>query len=464
MVHLSKFLCESEFMLNEGIFIVIAMIVLLILSAFFSASETAYSTANLIRIKNYADDKVKGARKALYICENYDKTLSTILVGNNLVNIANTTLGAFLFTNLITNPTLSNILNTIIMTIAVLIFGEILPKSMAKIKSEKYALKYAGIMYGVIVFLTPITFFFLKMQKRVAKKVEKGSADKMPTVTEDELESIIDTMEEEGVIDSDNANIFQGVLDLSVKTAYDILTPRVDIVALDISSSDSQIKDAFIDSTYSRLPLYSGDIDHIVAIVNQKDFFPAYLKDNNFDINKITTEPLYINENVKVDEIIKQMRKQKKHLAIVLDEYGGTSGLVSLEDALEEMVGEIYDEHDSEEDREMFVKTGENEYEVDADIELDKLFGLLGIENLPDSEYSTLGGFLFELSESVPEENKEVKFNTIDEIFDKVNGYIEKPVTIKFKLIKVEDRRIRKVKLFVDYGDFEVQKIDLSDD
>ena len=437
---------------GENIGLIIAIVILIVFSAFFSSSETAYSTANLIRLRNLADENVKGARRALRIAENFDKTLATILVGNNLVNIASTTLAAVLFSNLIQNPTISNVVNTIAMTLLVLTFGEIFPKSLAKANPEGLALKFSGIMRAFIVIFTPITFFFNKMQKALTK--QRKVAEEKITVTEDELETIIDTMEEEGVIDAEDADLIQSILTINDKTAYDIMTPRVDISAVEKNDDFEKIRKVFQETNFSRLPVYDEVIDHIIGIINLKDFYPVLFDNNKAKLKDLMTEPLFLNENVKVDDIIRQMQSSKKHMAVVLDEYGGTSGIVCLEDALETMVGEIYDEHDEEEAEQMFVKVNENEYLVDAEIDLMELFENLEIENVPASDYSTLGGFIYEKVETLPEEGQEYVIDTIDEIHDEKTGeYFEKAVKVKFVIEKVEDKRIRKIRTFVDYGE-----------
>ena len=428
----------------------VAIAVLIVLSAFFSASETAYSTANLIRIRNLADENKKGARRALIICENYDRMLSTILVGNNLVNIANTTISAYVFSILIVNPTIANLLNTVVMTLLILIFGEILPKSVAKSRPEKFALQFATMMNVVSIILWPISIVFTKMQQAFLKKTGKGEVD--PTITEDELETIIDTMEEEGVINSEDATLIQGVLDLGETTAYDIMTPRVDVSAVDIEENVEIVKQKFLETNYSRLPVYEGDIDHIVGYVSQKDFYPEYIKNPNFDLKKIVCTILYISENIKVDDIIRNMQKAKKHIAVVSDEHGGTSGIVCMEDALEEMVGEIYDEHDDDDDEEFFTKLDENTYIVDAEYELEKLFDILQINKLPDTEYNTVGGFLYELAESIPEENMEYAYTTIEERPDKNGNYIERAIKIIFTYLEVEDNRAKKIKVEINHA------------
>ncbi|MBQ4558518.1 MAG: HlyC/CorC family transporter [Clostridia bacterium] len=429
----------------------IIIILLLIFSAFFSASETAYSTSSLIRIRNLADENKKGARRALVICENFDKTLSTILVGNNLVNIANTTICAYVFSVLISNPTVANLLNTVVMTIIILIFGEILPKSLAKQKPEKLALQFSGVMHILSLILYPITIPFIYLQRVFLKK--KGGNDvEAPTVTEDELETIIDTMEEEGVINSEDAVLIQGVLDLGEKTAYDIMTPRVDVSAIEINANNEEVKKVFEETNYSRLPVYEGDIDHIVGFVSQKDFYPQYIKDSNFDIKNIICEIIYLSENIKVDDIIRRMQRAKKHIAVVSDEYGGTSGIVSMEDALEEMVGEIYDEHDYDENQDLFAKVDDNTYIVDAEYELEHLFDALKINKLPETEYNTIGGFLYEMTESIPQNGQEYVYTTIEEKPDKNGNYIERSIKIIFKYIEVEDNRARKIKVTVNYA------------
>ena len=429
-----------------NIWLFVACVLLLLGSAFFSASETAFTTVNQIRLRSLADNKVKGARKAIYITEHYDRTLSTILIGNNLVNIAVTTICAYIFSMLIADPSLANVLNTVVMTIIVLIFGEILPKTIAKADPVKFALAFSGLLYLLMKILTPISFLFLKMQGAATKTVKKGNTEAhTPSVTEDELESIIDTMEEEGVIDKDNAEIIQGVLEIQSRTAYDIMTPRVDVIAINYTDSVKNIQDKFLETMYSRLPVYDETIDKIIGVLNQKDFFKAMLSGEKIFIKKIMTEALYINENMKVDDIIRAMQSNKKHMAIVLDEHGGTSGIVCMEDAIEEMVGEIYDEHDSTEDQKEFCdKKNEHEYVVDPDMDLKDLFDMLEIEHLPETDYTSVGGFLFELSEELPVEGKVVVFKTVDE---RVNDgvYESIMVEIHFTLSKVEDNRIKEI-------------------
>lgn len=424
----------------------VVVIFLLICSAFFSSAETSFSSVNLLRMKTYAEEKRKGALKALYICEHYEKAIITILVGNNLVNIASTTICAYILSTTVLSPTLANLLNTVVMTIIILIFGEITPKCLAKLNPEKAALRYSNLLFFLMKILTPLTFLFQKLQGAFKKNKD---TDKAPTVTENELESIIDTMQEEGVIDQDNAQLLQGVFDLNEKTAYDVMTPRVDVIAVEQNETNENIKKVFVDTQYSRMPVYDDDIDHVVGILSQKDFFTALLKSDKVDIKKLMVKPMFLNENMKLDDVIRKMQKEKKHMAVIADEHGGTSGIITLEDAIEEMFGEIYDEHDDEEVKENLVKISDNQYLIDADMDIKDLFEQLEIEHLPESQYSTIGGFIFELAESMPYVGQELTFETIDETIDDDANLVQNAIKMIFKITKVEDNRIREVLLTI---------------
>ena len=426
--------------------LITALILLICMSAFFSASETAFSTVNIMRLKNYVEEKRRGAKKALWIAEHYDRTLSTILVGNNFVNIAATTLAAILFSQLIKNASVANIVNTIGMTIIVLIFGEIMPKSIAKENAERFALLFSNPLYVVIKLMFPFVIFFIGIKKLFYRHKKD---DSQPTVTESELESIIDTMEEEGVLDSDDADLIQSVLDIGERTIYDIMIPRVDVVAISIDMDIEEIKDLFFEYQYSRLPVYKDDKDHIIGILSERDFFTALLKGQKIDINKLVSTPLFVSKTMKVDDLIRKMQSEKKHLAIVSDEYGGTSGIVTMEDALEELVGEIYDEHDENVLDTSIIKLEENEYSISAEVPLDELFETLELGKTPDSGYSSVGGFVYSLAEEVPLENETYEYDTLvyrasdNDLIDEVN------LTLKFTILEVVERRITRVKLEV---------------
>lgn len=428
----------------------VVLVILIILSGFFSASEIAYSTVNIVRLRNYVEEKRKGAKHALWVAEHFERTLTTILVGNNFVNIASTSLAALAVANLVVNPTLANLINIFGMTFIVLVFGEIIPKANAKKNAEKFAMRYGTIMFFIIKILTPICAFFLWIQKIFSKKKK----DDTPTVTEDELESIIDQMEEEGVIDSDDADLMQSVLDIGERTIYDIMIPRVDIIGIDAESSINEILDTFFQYKFSRLPVYKEDKDHILGILSERDFFTFLLQNKNdaeekFNINELITRPLYVSKTMKVDDLIRRMQIEKKHLAIVSDEYGGTSGIVTMEDALEEIVGEIYDEHDEKEDEILeLTKLDDNNYIVPADMSLDDLFEQLNLGDAPESSYTNVGGFLYSLAEEVPIEGDlfhydATVYETVDEMVQ------EKIIHLEFKVLEVKERRIIKAKLTI---------------
>ena len=424
--------------------LIFSVIILIVFSAFFSATETAFSSVNTLHIRTYVDEKRKGARRAQYVIDHFDRALVGFLVGNNLVNIANTTICAYMFSKFIVNPTLANILNTAIMTIIILIFGEILPKSYAKHNPEKFVLKVSGAVFVFlkIIYIVSLPFYFLqKLVLKGEKEVEK--------ITEDDFENIVDTMEDQGVIDSENASIIHGALTISEKTVRDILVPRVDIVAIPFEATEQEIKDVFVESQYSRLPIYDGDKDNIVGVLNFKDFVSCEYKNKKFDLKKIMVEPLKVTNTMKVDELIQTMQKSQKHLAIVIDEFGGTSGLVTMEDALEEMVGEIYDEHDDTEE-EPIKQISENTYKVASDVSIEDLFEYLEIEHLPETTYPSVGGMVYELADSVPEKGTTVKITAVDDVLNEKNEYVSMIADLTFVVEEVEDDRIKKVILTVE--------------
>ena len=437
-----SFLSARSFGVGDAVGLIF-IVILIVFSAFFSATETAFSSVNTMHIKTYVDEKRKGARRAQYVIDHFDTALVSLLVGNNLVNIANTTLCAYLFSTFINNPTLSNVLNTVVMTIVILIFGEILPKCYAKHNSEKFVLKFSGAVFVFLKVIYIIAFPFMCLQKVFLKEKEVNQ------ITEDDLENIVDTMEDQGVIDSENASIIHGALNISEQTVHDILVPRVDMVAIDVNATEKEIKDLFIEYQYSRIPVYDGDKDNIVGVLNFKDFVSLEYKNEKFDLKKIMQEPLKVTKTMKVDELIQTMQKTQKHLAIVIDEFGGTSGLVTMEDALEEMVGEIYDEHDDTE-KAPVVKLEENKYDVNPDISVEDLFGILEIEHLPETTYPSVAGMIYELSESVPEKGTTVKITAIDDVLNEKNEYISMIADLTFVVDEVEDNRIKKVTLSIE--------------
>ena len=434
--------------------IVIALIILIMCSAFFSSCETAFSTANQLRLKTFLEEKRKGAQKALYITENYDRTLSTILVGNNLVNIAGTTIAAILFNRIIPGEALANVLNTVIMTILILIFGEILPKTYAKTNPEKFALRFSGLLYAIMKVLYPIVVCFMGLQKLVSRK--KGE---QVTMTEEELESIIDTMVQEGEIDDQDAELMHGMIESNYRTVYDIMVPRVDMVAIKLGMSIEEIKEIFFKYKFSRVPVYKEDKDNIIGILSERDFFKALIEHKKIDITKMVSAPLYVSLSMKSDDLIRKMQKEKKHFAVVTDEYGGTDGIVTLEDAIEVITGEIYDEHDEVEEEEI-KKIDENSYLIDSEMSLDDLFELLKLGQTPESRYSDVGGFIYGLADELPEIGQTLDYKTTVYKQDEDGMTEEFLLNLHFTITEVVERRIKEVRLEIS----EINPEDESDD
>lgn len=457
---------EADLELWVYIMLTSIVVVLLIFSAIFSATETALSTVSSIRIRKLAEENKRGAKKALILIENYDRLITTILIGNNLVNIGASTVAAFIFTHLILNPSVASIVSTAVMTLLVVTFSEIIPKIYAKANATKLALRVSGLMWFFYKIFYPIAIIYTKITQRAGKKTEHGEH----TVTGDELESIIETMEDQGVFDEDHADIIHGAVSLGNKKVAEIMTPRVDVVAVGIDHTPREILDVFLETQFSRLPVYDTDKDNIVGVLQVKDFLIAMIQtENHKDINllDLLVEPLYVSKQTKVDDLIKVMQDEKKHFAIVSDEYGGTSGVVTMEDALEELVGEIYDEYDDDEEDPFLIKESENTYYLSADLELDELYDTLDLGSPQEDRYLTVGSYIYELCEGLPEESQTItvtstKTNFVD------NEFIDKKYLLTFELVKVENRRIRELNLTVlditDVDEEEIEKLNNEND
>lgn len=438
----------SRYLLSVGdisIGLVVLMIGLLVLSAFFSLSETVFSSVNVIRLKTFIEDGIKGSKKGLWITENFDRTLTTILVGNNLANIALATISVSFFSQIFdSNPTIVNLINTFVMTTIILIFGEIVPKSFAKNNAERLALLLSNIMYWLIGIMSPVTWIFLKIRGLLVKENDEITI----SVTGDELETIIDTMEEEGSIDEDEAEMLQSVLDLSQKKVYDIMTPRVDMIGIDVNDNIESIKKMFFEHQFSRIPVYDKSVDNIIGILHERDFFTKLIKEQKMSIRKLMKEPMFVSKSMRVDTLIEVLQREKAHMAIVSGEFGGTSGVVTMEDALEELVGEIYDEHD-EVIGEFITQIKENKYGINADIDLEDLFEELEIGNPPQSQYSNLSGWLYDMFEDIPE--VDMHYTYLQEIQNYEHDDDEPTwLNLRFVIKEIRDRRITYVHLTIE--------------
>ncbi|MCM3759812.1 hemolysin family protein [Alkalihalobacillus oceani] len=398
--------------------------ILLILSAFFSSVETAFSSANKIRLKSYADENRPGAKKALYIIENFDKALSTILVGNNLVNIAAATISAQLATDLF-GPSTGVFVSTFVVTILVLIFGEIMPKSFAKEFAEPFSLRVSGILMILITILTPVTWVFLQLRKAVSLLIRNKQAT--PSITEEELKVMVQMSEDEGVLNENEKELVHRSLDFDDILVGEILKPRMDITAINLNQSAEEIKEIFFRERFSRLPVYDGTIDHIIGILSERDFLTAYIQDSNVDIPSLIREPLLVVESMKISALLPELQKNKIHMAIVIDEFGGTSGLVTLEDILEEIVGEIWDEHD--ETIKLVKQLDPQTYLFHADYSLDDFARLMNVE-LPNTSYYTLGGWIVEEFQRIPAKGDQFTY-------EHLSLHVEETENRRLRLIKV---------------------------
>ncbi len=325
--------------------LLIAIVILILLSSFFSATETAYTSLNVIKVKSLAQ-KQTGYKKVLKLYDKYDKLISTILVGNNIVNITASSLSMLLFAKLLVNSNESVIstVSTAVVTVVVLIFGEITPKFIAKTYPEKLALAFYPLINAFYYVLMPINVIFSGF-KWLLSKIFRLELD--DTITDEELITIVNEAEEDGTLKEEESNLIKSAIEFDDLEVKDILLPRINIVAVSSEATKEEIKRIFERERYSRLPVYNGNIDSIVGIVHEKDFYRV-LNKKEFDLKSIMQDVIYVVEHTKISVLLKKLQSKKVHMAIVLDEYGGTLGLVTVEDIIEELVGEIYDEHDEE--------------------------------------------------------------------------------------------------------------------
>ena len=371
--------------------LILALIALVALSAFFSASETAYTSLNRARLKAMANNGSRRAERALALSEDYDRLLSGILVGNNIVNILSASLATVLFVRLVGGAGVS--LSTAVMTVVVLMFGEIAPKSIAKERPERVALAFYPLLNFVLKLLTPITFLTTCWQKLVYR-VFKPNDDR--GITEEELITIVEEAESGGEIDESESELIRSAIEFNDLTAEDILTPRVDVTAVDINDSPEEIARVFERSGRSRVPVYEDNIDTIVGILHEKDF---YRQRDKASLKKLMTPPLCVVPSTRLPALLKKMQETKNHMAVVMDEYGGVTGIVTMEDILEELVGEIWDEHD--EVVQDIVQVADGEWRVSGGAALEDLRELLPIGE--EFESVTVNGWVLEVLGRFPQ-------------------------------------------------------------
>ncbi|MBQ6618000.1 MAG: HlyC/CorC family transporter [Phascolarctobacterium sp.] len=401
-------------------------------SGYFSATETAFSSLNRIRVKNLAEKGDKKAKLVLDLLENFDSLLSTILIGNNIVNIACASVATLLFVRLLGEEQGPSVA-TLVITIVVLVFGEVTPKSIAKENPEKFAMFAAPFLNLLMIILTPFNFLFIQWKKLVSRIFHTETEH---SITEEELLTIVEEAEQEGRIDEQESSLIRSAIEFSEQEAIDILTPRIDIVGVPYDATKEEIAAVFTDTNYSRLPVYKETMDHIVGIIYQKDFYNV-VYDKGGNIESIIRPALYITESKKIGELLQELQHKKSHIAIVLDEYGGTTGIVTLEDILEELVGEIWDEHDEVINE--IEKVSETEYIVHGSTNLEDLFEALDMgrkidEEVEEMEVVTVSGWVMEeVLERIPSK-----------------GDVGTWQNLEVTVLEMDENRVEKIKLVIN--------------
>lgn len=373
----------------------VALVVLVAFSAFFSASETAFSSLNQIRLKSRAEDGDSSAARVLAMAEQYDKLLSTILIGNNIVNIAAASIGTILFTQML-GAERGATMSTIVLTIIVLIFGEVTPKSLAKEMPEKVATAVSPFLVLLMALMTPLTWLFTQWKKLLGHFVHSGEAD---TITEGELMTMVSEAENDGELTDRESELIRSAIEFDDVEVEEILTPRVDVVAVEDDIPLEELAQTFAESGYSRLPVYHGTIDNIIGVVHEKDFYIARLKKAT-KIDDLVVPTLYTTGSTQISQLLRTLREQHHHLAVVVDEYGGTEGIITLEDILEELVGEIWDEHD--EVTEDFRKQSDGSWLVSGSASVDDLYEELDLPEEEDIDSNTVNGLVQEKTCHLP--------------------------------------------------------------
>ena len=387
--------------------LLIAIIILVLLSSFFSSTETAYTSLNVIKVKSLAQ-KNKNYQRVLSLYDKYDKLISTILVGNNIVNISASSLSILFFQKVLTEGANYSLVSTVVMTVAVLIFGEITPKMLAKAMPEKMASFSYPLMIFFYYVLYPLTLIFGGIGALVGKIFKVKNED---VITDDELITIVNEAEEDGTLKEEESNLIRSAIEFDDLEVKDVLIPRINVVSVSIDEEKSEIKKLFENERYSRLPVYDGNIDSIVGIIHQKDFYRNYYK-KDFDIKNIMQEVVFVVEHTKISALLRKLQLKKMHMAVVLDEYGGTMGIVTVEDIIEELVGEIYDEYDDFDEE--IVKNEDGTYLVNCKMSLDDFFEHFDlVDEVEQFDANTVGGFVAEQFGELPIAGRELNYQNL---------------------------------------------------
>lgn len=391
----------------------IIIVFCIVMSAYFSATETAFSTLSRARVKNMADKGNAKAALVLRLSERYDSMLSTILVGNNIVNIATASLTTLIFARLLGEEAGASV-STAVTTIVVLIFGEVSPKSIAKESPEKFAMFSAPILNVLMKVLTPVNFLFAQWKKLLSRIIK---SDEEKSITEDELLTIVDEAQLEGGINEQEGSLIRNAIEFKDMEAADIFTPRVDVTGIPKDATVEKTAEVFEETGYSRLPVYEGGLDNIIGIVYEKDFYSRVYRKGE-ELSSIIRPAMYITKFRKINELMKDLQSRKQHMAVVVDEFGVTRGIVTLEDILEELVGDIWDEHDQVETK--LQRISENEYLVSGKADVEKVFEFLGKEK--EFEVLTVGGWVMNELGRVPEAGASFAADGLEVRVEEMNG------------------------------------------
>lgn len=428
---------------TPGVIQLIIIFILLLLSAFFSSAETAFSTVNRVRMRALEEEGNKKAGVVLKILDNYSKMISAILIGNNIVNIS----ASSLVTTFIIRVTGGNTyvgVATGVLTILVLLFGEITPKNWAKSYSDSISLAYCKIVYGLMKFLTPVIFIVDLLAKGIMKLLHIDP-NKKDIMTESELKTYVDVSHEDGVIESEEREMIYNVFDFSDSQAKDVMIPRINMVTVSEDATYDELLEIFRESMYTRIPVYKDDQDNIIGLVNIKDFILSSDKEN-FHISNILREAYYTYEFKKTSDLMFEMREKTFNVAFILNEYGATVGMITLEDLLEEIVGEIRDEYDTDE-AELIQEVADNTYLVEGSMKLDDINDALDTE-LESEDYDSIGGIIIEALDRLPEDGEEVTLE---------NG-------IGLKVEGIEQNRILKVLMTLPEKNIDANESESADE
>ena len=419
--------------MEDHIWSICMIVILLIMSAYFSATETAFTSLNRIKLKNIASDGNNKAKRVLELSENYDKLLTTILIGNNIVNIMMTAVSTVLFIELYGQYGAS--ISTAVITVIVLIFGEISPKSLAKESPEKFAMLVGRSIKICMVILTPLNYIFAKWKGILAKVFKVGSEN---TITEDEIKTIVEEAEVVGGIEAEQSELIQNAIEFNELTAEEVMTPHVDIEAIDITMGEYEVAEIFKKTGYSRLPVYEDDLDKILGVLNQKDFH-NYIIGSNKTISDFVKPVAFVAGTMKIATLLKQLQAMKAHIAIVVNEYGGTEGLVTMEDIIEELVGDIFDEHDAIMSQEVTLLQN-GSYRVMCNANAAKIFDYFGIDQEPEA--NTINGWVVLQLDKLPEKGDvfEAQYGNKHMKVKVTKATARKAIEINLKIAEVEER------------------------